>query len=88
MKTISQVITCIASFLRYTTPDRIIVFAKAYHEMAPSNQHYTVLNNEIRLDRKRHQFERYALKTEVAKVFLTTVIDQELVDPKLKDYEK
>jgi len=28
------------------------------------------------------------LKTEVAKVFLTTVIDQELVDPKLKDYEK
>jgi hypothetical protein len=38
--------------------------------------------------RKRHQFERYALKTEVAKVFLTTVIDQELVDPKLKDYEK
>jgi len=24
----------------------------------------------------------------VAKVFLTTVIDQELVDPKLKDYEK
>jgi len=29
-----------------------------------------------------------ALKTEVAKVFLTTVIDQELVDPKLKDYEK
>jgi len=33
-------------------------------------------------------FERYALKTEVAKVFLTTVIDQELVDPKPKDYEK
>jgi hypothetical protein len=28
------------------------------------------------------------LKTEVAKVFLTTVIDQELVDPKPKDYEK
>jgi len=28
------------------------------------------------------------LKTEVAKVFLTTVIDQELVDPKLKDCEK
>jgi len=33
-------------------------------------------------------FKHYTLKTEVAKVFLTTVIDQELVDPKLKDYEK
>lgn len=28
------------------------------------------------------------LKTEETKVFLTTVIAQELVDPKLKDYEK
>jgi len=33
-------------------------------------------------------FNGFALKTEVAKVFLTTVIDQELVDPKPKDYEK
>jgi len=30
----------------------------------------------------------FTLKTEVAKVFLTTVIDQELVDPNPKDYEK
>jgi len=33
-------------------------------------------------------FKYYALKTEVAKVFLTTVIDQELVDPNPKDCEK
>jgi len=37
---------------------------------------------------KEFFFKYYTLKTEVAKVFLTTVIDQELVDPKLKDYEK
>jgi hypothetical protein len=30
----------------------------------------------------------FALKTEVAKVFMTTVIDHELVDPNPKDYEK
>jgi len=37
---------------------------------------------------QRNFFKYYTLKTEVAKVFLTTVIDQELVDPNLKDYEK
>jgi len=37
---------------------------------------------------KKKIFFYFILKTEVAKVFLTTVIDQELVDPKLKDYEK
>jgi len=37
---------------------------------------------------KEQNFQSFALKTEVAKVFLTTVIDQELVDPKPKDYEK
>jgi hypothetical protein len=30
----------------------------------------------------------FSLKTEVAKGFMTTVIDHELVDPKMKDYEK
>jgi len=35
-----------------------------------------------------HSFKCSTLKTEETKVFLTTVIAQELVDPKLKDYEK
>jgi len=34
------------------------------------------------------QIQCSTLKTEETKVFLTTVIAQELVDPKLKDYEK
>jgi len=37
---------------------------------------------------RNHKFQNYTLKTEVAKVFMTTVIDHELVDPNLKDYEK
>jgi len=48
----------------------------------------TIQRNYVKGCLYGYQFERYALKTEVAKVFLTTVIDQELVDPKLKDYEK
>jgi len=37
---------------------------------------------------RNHFFKSFALKTEVAKVFMTTVIDHELVDPNPKDYEK
>jgi len=39
------------------------------------------------IQREKHFFY-FSLKTEVAKGFMTTVIDHELVDPKMKDYEK
>jgi len=37
---------------------------------------------------KEKNQNHFSLKTEVAKGFMTTVIDHELVDPKMKDYEK
>jgi len=40
------------------------------------------------IQRNYNVFTSFALKTEVAKVFMTTVIDHELVDPNPKDYEK
>jgi len=40
------------------------------------------------IQRKTNFTKRSTLKTEETKVFLTTVVAQELVDPKLKDYEK
>jgi len=37
---------------------------------------------------KKHSQQRSILKTEVAKVFMTTEVVHELVDPNPKDYEK
>jgi hypothetical protein len=40
------------------------------------------------IQRKPFSLKSSTLKTEVAKVFMTTAIAHELVDPNPKDYEK